>query len=98
MIKIESVIRSQVIPETSIGYIKIIQFQEETAKDFETELKNLEKLNITGLILDLRNNPGGLLDEATHVTALLIGGDQLGRLYAWTCSRTECRNNLSQGS
>lgn len=52
------------------GYVRITQFQEPTAKlmhDAIVELKNKNKGNLNGLILDLRNNPGGLLETAVQV-------------------------------
>jgi len=53
------------------GYIRISQFQEKTDSEFEKALKALEeesKGSLKGLILDLRNNPGGLLDQAVKIT------------------------------
>lgn len=44
-----------------IGYIEITSFSQETAADFKKELKELEKKDINGLIIDVRGNPGGLL-------------------------------------
>jgi carboxyl-terminal processing protease len=44
-----------------IGYIEITSFSQETAADFIEELKELEKKDITGLLIDVRGNPGGLL-------------------------------------
>lgn len=49
------------------GYIRIKQFQENTKKQFDKALKGLLKQTIKGLVLDLRNNPGGLLHAATGV-------------------------------
>lgn len=55
--------------EESIGYLRISQFQEKTEEEFSKALDTLEKgtTPLTGLILDLRNNPGGLLDQAVKV-------------------------------
>ncbi|GFP34003.1 carboxyl-terminal processing protease, partial [Candidatus Hakubella thermalkaliphila] len=70
IIKVKSV-KSRVI-EGNIGYVKISQFQERTADDLEAALSKLEKQNITSLILDLRNNPGGLLGSAIDVSTQFL--------------------------
>jgi carboxyl-terminal processing protease len=51
-----------------IAYIKIDQFNENTAKEMVEKLKRLGEKNIQGLVLDLRDNPGGLLNEGVDVT------------------------------
>ncbi|MBN2143491.1 MAG: S41 family peptidase [Candidatus Aureabacteria bacterium] len=76
-IKIDSVVDVCMLPKTSVGYIRIIQFQSGTAQDFIKSLEKLEGQNIHGLIIDLRNNPGGLLDEAIRVAGVLIGEKNL---------------------
>ena len=55
--------------EDNIGYIRISQFQERTEEEFNKALDILEQGDepLRGLILDLRNNPGGLLDQAVKV-------------------------------
>nr|WP_295971861.1 S41 family peptidase [uncultured Bacillus sp.] len=53
--------------DQSIAYIEITSFSKETASDFSKQLKKLEKEKIDGLILDVRGNPGGLLDSVKHV-------------------------------
>lgn len=61
--------------EKHYGYIRISQFQEKTDADFEKAMKALEgesKGAIKGLILDLRNNPGGLLDQAIKISDRFI--------------------------
>ena len=70
IIKVKSV-KSKVI-EGNIGYVKVSQFQERTADDLEAALSKLEKQNITSLILDLRNNPGGLLNSAVDVSSQFL--------------------------
>jgi len=62
--------------EDDYGYIRIVQFQERTAKDLENALKELIKNNkgkpVKGVILDLRNDPGGLLEQAVEVSDKFI--------------------------
>jgi len=65
-IKIQSV-RSKVYEGTT-GYIRITQFQESTPNDLSKALEDLNEKEIQGLILDLRNNPGGLLTAAVGVS------------------------------
>ncbi len=74
-IKIHSV-RSRVIDER-IGYVRISQFQESTPKDLGRELAALRSQGIQGLILDLRNNPGGLLSSAVGVSDQFLPADKL---------------------
>jgi len=71
MIKINSVKDAKVIDE-GIGYVKLIEFQEKSARELEDALKKLLGQNIRGLILDLRNNPGGLLETSIGVTDLFL--------------------------
>ena len=56
--------------EPGYGYLRLSQFQSTTMKDLRQALAKLEKENepMKGLILDLRNNPGGLLDQAVKVS------------------------------
>lgn len=56
-----------------IGYIRIIQFDELVYKDFMKHLKELQKQGMKGLVIDLRNNPGGLLDKCVDIADELIG-------------------------
>ncbi len=57
--------------EDRYGYVRITQFQESTAEDLKSSLEALRAEgsgSLNGLILDLRNNPGGLLDQAVKVS------------------------------
>jgi carboxyl-terminal processing protease len=75
VIKIKSV-KSKVL-EDGIGYVKLTQFQEQTSSDLSTALENLTKENINALILDLRNNPGGLLNSAVDVSSQFLSSGKL---------------------
>lgn len=56
----------------NIGYIRISMFNEATGSDFIKKYQELEKEGMQGLILDLRDNPGGLLDESVKVAGKLV--------------------------
>lgn len=66
IIKIKSV-KAKMIDE-GVGYIKLTQFQEMTASELTAALEKLKKEGMSSLILDLRNDPGGLLNSAVEVT------------------------------
>jgi carboxyl-terminal processing protease len=83
IIKIKSV-KSRVI-KGGIGYVKISQFQEQTAADLAVAIKNLEDKKVTSLILDLRNNPGGLLNSAIDVSGQFL---PKGKLVVYTKTRS----------
>ncbi|TAK05987.1 S41 family peptidase [bacterium] len=71
-VRVQSV-RSRVLEE-GYGYIRLAQFQERTDRDLQKALEKLssEKGGIKGLVLDLRNNPGGLLTQAVRVADLFL--------------------------
>jgi carboxyl-terminal processing protease len=75
IIKLKSV-KHKIIDET-IGYIKLTQFQEKTAADLRDALEEIDSKNINALILDLRNNPGGLLKGAVDVSSLFLPPQKL---------------------
>ena len=75
IIKIKSVKHKMM--EDNIGYIRLTQFQERTAEDMKEALKDLEKQEMKSLVLDMRNNPGGLLKVSVQVAELFIKGGKL---------------------
>ena len=81
---------------SNIGYIKIDTFMNEnTASDFKNKIKELEDKGMKGLILDLRNNPGGLLSEAIGVASQFIPKDNV---ITYTIDKYENKNeSLSVG-
>ena len=88
IIKIDS-IKETVLIEPGIGYIRLAEFQEKTHGDLEKSLRALEDKNIKGLILDLRNNPGGLLDASIEVSGEFLGE---GKVIVSTKGRIESQN------
>src|SRR5438132_636316 len=75
IIKIESV-RSKML-DGNIGYIRVTQFQDQTARDVSAALRKLREQKMQSLILDLRNNPGGLLTSAVEVSEQFVGQNRL---------------------
>ncbi len=58
--------------EAKIGYVRLINFSETAAKELKSALEELEKAGARGLVLDLRNNPGGLLRAAVEISNLFL--------------------------
>lgn len=56
-----------------IGYIRITTFDENTADNFKAALDDLKTSGMKGLIIDLRDNPGGLLSTSTQIADMLLG-------------------------
>lgn len=87
VIKVQSV-KSKLL-DPGYGYVRITQFQEKTTENLATAIENLYKQNkrdLYGLILDLRNDPGGLLTGAVGVSAAFLPKDAL---VVYTEGRTE---------
>lgn len=58
-----------------IGYLRIAQFQQGTGDAFNQALDGLRRQRLDGLVIDLRNNPGGLVQSAVAVASSLLDGD-----------------------
>src|SRR5436189_2379895 len=76
-IKVESVkgvrlLEAELTGPFKIGYIRLIQFNEPTAEELSKALDDLQKQGMQGLVLDLRNNPGGLLNSAVDVCSQFL--------------------------
>ncbi|MBF0537055.1 MAG: S41 family peptidase [Nitrospirae bacterium] len=75
IIKVQSV-KSKVVDE-SIAYLKVTQFQEKTVSDLVKAIDKLKEKKLTAVILDLRNDPGGLLQGAVGVTEQFLPANKL---------------------
>jgi carboxyl-terminal processing protease len=65
-------VAGQLLPNTKIGYIRIAIFNENTGDDFAKKYAELEKQGMQALVLDLRENPGGILDAGVDVARMLV--------------------------
>lgn len=61
--------------ENNIGYISFSSFDENTAEDFKLKFEELQKQGIKSLIIDLRNNGGGIVDEALEIADYIADKD-----------------------
>ena len=61
----------------NIGYIQFTSFDETTAEDFKNKFEELEKQNIKALIIDLRDNGGGIVDEALDIADYVTDKDSV---------------------
>jgi carboxyl-terminal processing protease len=76
VIKLESVSEARMLDE-GIAYLRLAQFSERTGDEFAAALARLKSEGMTSLVLDLRNNPGGLLDAAVAVAEPFFKRDEL---------------------
>ena len=91
VIKVPTVKDAQILPGRGgarIGYVRITQFNEPTADELAKALDKLEKLGMDALVLDLRYNPGGLLNSAVDVCGEFLPANTM---VAFTQGRTPTR-------
>ena len=69
-----------------IGYVKLATFSDKTTSDVENALKNLQKQGMKKIILDMRYNPGGLLNQAIEISELFL---KRGNVIVSTRGRTQ---------
>ena len=81
--------------ENKIGYIRLVQFGEKTSSELDDALKKLKAQGMQALILDLRGNPGGLLDQAVDVCEKFL---PRGSVVVSTEGRTKSQNSVRRAS
>jgi carboxyl-terminal processing protease len=90
------------ILEPGYGYIRVAHFQERSGAEFDKALLSLHKGNggaLKGLVIDLRNNPGGLLDQVVSIAGHFIDGGNENGLVVYTEGREKSsRMSLRTGT
>ena len=79
---------SKVLPG-GVGYVKLRSFHKDTSEELAAELEELDQSNVNSLVLDLRNNPGGLLEQAIAVANEFVSS---GKLIVYTKGRLANQN------
>lgn len=72
MVEFQMVKYKMLDTQNGIGYIRLYQFNEHSDRQFETAISALEKQNLRGLVFDLRQNPGGLLQVAVEIGSRFV--------------------------
>jgi len=94
LVKIDSVFSRKL--DAGVGYARVAEFSAKTADDLSDALRRLAKDGANSLVLDLRNNPGGLLSAAVEVSSLFLGD---GKLIVYTQGRRpESRQDFTAGA
>jgi len=88
-------VKDVMILDDQIGYIRLTEFREDSHKEFKKALESLKEKGADSLILDLRNNPGGLLNVAIEITEEFLPD---GQVIVSTKSRNPSQNNISRSS
>jgi carboxyl-terminal processing protease len=74
VIEVPSVVWRTLVEEPTFGYIQILRFTSRTPDEMKNAISDLKSKNIRALVLDLRNNPGGLLQESINVAGMFLNG------------------------
>ena len=94
IIQYQDVKNTQVL-EDKIGYVRLSEFREDSAKAFRTALDELAEAGADSLILDLRNNPGGLLNIAINITEEFLPE---GKIVVSTKGRRAAQNTVTKST
>jgi carboxyl-terminal processing protease len=94
IIHIEDVKHVQILAD-HVGYIRLTEFREDSAKAFREALDDLGKQGADSLILDLRNNPGGLLNVAIQITEEFL---PQGEIIVSTKGRRSSQNSITKST
>jgi carboxyl-terminal processing protease len=65
-------VSSELLADSNLGYIRVNSFANRTAEDFGAALRDMEEKQARGLIIDLRNNGGGLVDRGVEIADMLL--------------------------
>ncbi|MCI8663379.1 MAG: S41 family peptidase [Hungatella sp.] len=70
-----------------VGYIYVMQFDEVTSEQFKTAVDDLERQGMEKLVVDLRDNPGGLLDAVVEMLAYVLPDDRMDGMLVYTADK-----------
>jgi len=90
--KIELITVKGEMLEDNIGYIQLTMFDEHTSDNFQKKLSELQSKGMKSLIVDLRGNPGGLLNECVDVTSNFV---PKGKVITYTIDKDEKRKDYN---
>jgi carboxyl-terminal processing protease len=92
----------QRLPETDVAHLRLATFDAGVTRDLRKALNEIQSARLTNIVLDLRNNPGGLLDEAIGVASqflssgnVLISRDSRGKMEAVPVEKGGFATNLN---
>lgn len=88
VIKIKAIKNTRIL-EDNIGYVRLVEFRKDTPAELDSALKQLKESGMDSVILDLRTNPGGLLDVAVKVADRFIPA---GKVVVSTKGRIAAQN------
>jgi carboxyl-terminal processing protease len=78
IIKMQSVVGTRIVREKQdekVGYLRITSFQEPTTEEFDRAIGQLTSAGLSALVIDLRGNPGGILNKATEIASRVLDRD-----------------------
>lgn len=94
-IKMQTV-QGELLPDSDIGYIHVSLFSENTGEEFTKEYDRLKAAGMKKMILDLRNNPGGLVDQAVAVCSNFVPKDSV--IVTFTSGNGESSEYRAEGT
>ena len=90
-------VAGQMLPDTDgIGYIRIASFSEHTADEFKDAYRALEKDGVKGMIIDLRENPGGLVTSCVAIANMVVPKGPVVSVVQKDGTREEYKSDLSE--
>ena len=91
-------VAGQMLPDTDgIGYIRIASFSEHTADEFKDAYHALENEGVKGMIIDLRENPGGLVTSCVAIANMVVPKGPVVSVVQKDGTREEYESDLSEG-
>ena len=93
-IRIKSVPAAYML-DNSVGYVELVRFSERSTDELRGAINQLKQQGMKGLVLDLRRNPGGLLDQSIYMADMFLNR---GELIAETRSRMQNQNQKASAS